>query len=128
MTARLLLLLSVSSACQLFGQSAELSGFVRDPANAAVPRASIEVRNQDDGTRQTATTNDDGVYLVVGLKPGSYQVTGQAKGFKTLTRDNVVLEVAQRARLDLQLELGALEEKVSVTADVTLLNSTDASV
>ncbi len=78
--------------------------------------------------RQTAITNNDGVYLIVGLKPGTYQVTGQAPGFKTLTRNGVVLEVAQRARLDLTLEVGMVQETIRVEGSAPLVNSADASV
>ena len=88
----------------LLGQDAELSGLVKDPTGGAVPDASIEFRDQDTGIRQQTTTNSDGLYSVVGLKPGNYLATVQAKGFKTLTRDGIVLQVEQRARLDLSLE------------------------
>jgi outer membrane receptor protein involved in Fe transport len=112
----------------LFGQSAEISGLVKDPVGAVIPNASVEIRNQDTGVRQKTTTNTDGLYSVPGLNPGTYQATVQATGFKTLTRDGIVLEVAQRARLDLTLEVGAVQEKVNVTADASPINTTDASV
>jgi hypothetical protein len=120
--------LTAALAPVLFAQDAELGGFVKDPAGTTVPRASIEVRNQDTGIRQQTLSNGEGLYSIGGLKPGSYLVTVQANGFKTLTRDGIVLQVEQRARLDLTLELGSVEEKVTVTADAPLVDSNDATV
>jgi hypothetical protein len=128
MAKRICFFLALITPCLVFSQTAELSGLVKDPAGAVVPNASIEMRNQDTGIRQRAETNSNGLYALPGLKPGSYLATVQATGFKTLTRDGIVLEVAQRARLDLTLELGSVEERVTVNADVALLNSADGSV
>jgi hypothetical protein len=114
------------SAC--LGQDAELSGLVKDPSGGAVPQAFVEVRNQDTGIRQQSRTNGDGLYSIVGLKPGNYLATVQANGFKTLTRNGIVLQVEQRARLDLTLELGSVEEKVTVSGEPPLANTADASV
>jgi hypothetical protein len=121
-------LLLVVVAMALFGQSAEISGLVKDPAGATVPHASIEVRNQDTSISQRTTTNGEGLYSVTGLRPGNYIALVQANGFKTLTVANIMLQVEQHARLDLTLELGAVEEKVTVSGDAALVNTTDASV
>src|SRR5262249_5785632 len=104
----------------LLGQSAELNGLVKDPGGSAVPKASVEIRNQDTGIRQQTTTNADGLYSFPSLKPGSYLATVQASRFKTLTREGIVLEVEQRARLDLTLELASAEEKITVSAEAPL--------
>jgi Carboxypeptidase regulatory-like domain len=128
MLTRLLVIPVFLTSCVLFAQTAELSGFVKDPGGATVPNASVEARNQDTGVREKSVTNQQGLYALVGLRPGVYQLTVQAPGFKTLTRDHVVLEVAQRARLDMSLELGTVQEKVTVQGNAALLNSTDGSV
>jgi hypothetical protein len=125
-TIRLYLLLAFSLS--VFAQTAELSGFIKDPQNAAVPKAALEVRNEGTGAVTRATTNSEGIYTISGLNPGRYDATVQAQGFKTTTRDGIALEVAQRARLDITLEVGSVEEKITVTSDATLLNATDASV
>ena len=54
----------------LLGQSAELNGLVKDPSGSAVPKASVEIRNQDTGIRQQTKTNVDGLYSFPSLKPG----------------------------------------------------------
>jgi hypothetical protein len=112
----------------LWGQYADLTGFIKDPSSAVVPNASVELRNQDTGIRQVTKSNADGVYALSELKPGVYQATVQANGFKTLTQNGIVLEVAQHARLDLSLQIGSTEEKVTVDADASQINSENASV
>jgi outer membrane receptor protein involved in Fe transport len=121
-------LLLVAFAPALLGQTAELSGLVKDPGGALVPNASIEMRNQDTGISEQTITNSEGFYLLPSLKPGSYRATIQANGFKTLTRDGILLEVAQRGRLDITLEVGATEEKVTVVGDASPIDTSDAAV
>src|SRR5215467_14860638 len=97
----------------LLAQTAELSGYIRDPHAAGVPNATVELRNEDTGAVSRATTNADGIYVLPSLVPGTYDATVQATGFRTSTRDGIVLHIEQRARLDITLELGAIEEKVT---------------
>src|SRR5579863_1609682 len=111
---------AVSSA---FGQTAQLSGVVRDPSQAVVTGASLTIRN--DGTRveRVALSNSEGVYDVPFLAPGTYKVSVQAAGFRPVERIGVKLDVAQNARLDFALELTSVGESVSVTAGAPLLQS-----
>jgi hypothetical protein len=112
----------------LFGQTAELNGLVQDPSGSAIPSATIELRNSETGTSQQTTTNGDGLYSLPSLNPGTYSATIRANGFKTLTRDGILLEVAQRARLDLTLEVGATGETITVVGDASPINTADAAV
>jgi Carboxypeptidase regulatory-like domain len=98
--------------CFAHAQTAEIGGFVRGPGGAGVPNASVELRNQDTGVRRRTATNGSGVYLLLGLQPGHYQATVQAAGFKTLTRDGIVLAAEERVRLDLRMEI-AVRKKVA---------------
>jgi outer membrane receptor protein involved in Fe transport len=120
----LLLLIPIS----LFGQSAELSGFVKDPKMAVVPNASVQLRNEDTGAVSRTVTNAEGIYILGGLNPGIYDATFQADGFQTLTRDSLVLEVGQRARMDLTLSLSAVAENITVEASAPVVTDTDAGV
>jgi Carboxypeptidase regulatory-like domain len=103
-----LLVLPVS----LVAQTAQLSGFVRDSRGNAIPHASVEVRNVGTGGVSRAKSNREGIYLLSTLNPGKYDLTAQAAGFKTLTRDGIRLEVGQRAQLDLTLQLGTAAQTV----------------
>src|SRR5215471_14044373 len=107
----------------LFGQSAELSGYVKDPQLAVVANASVEVRNEDTGAVSRAVTNTEGIYILSALNPGTYIATVQATGFRTLTRDSLILEVGQRARMDVTLSIGGVTENISVEAGAPVLDT-----
>ena len=114
----------------LYAQSAELSGFVKDPTTASIPKAKLELRNRDTGVRIRASTNEDGLYSFASLKPGTYDAIVQADGFRTLTRNGIGLNVGDRASLDFSMELGGVASSVTVNADASMtdINSTDSSV
>ena len=120
--------LLLSSSGLLFGQSAELSGLVLDPAGVSVPNASLELRNRDTGVRRQTLTNEEGFYSFISLKAGTYQATLQVRNFRTVTRDSIVLDVGDRASLDFNLQLARVDERVTVTADRAAVNPLDPAV
>jgi hypothetical protein len=85
------------------GQSSDLRGVVRDPKGSGIRNARIELRNQDTGVQLKAKTNRNGEFRVAGVKVGLYQVTVQAAGFRTLTRDDVRMTPEDRVQLNLVL-------------------------
>ena len=109
------------------GPVASLTGEVKDPSGAAVPAATITVRNTDTGVSRTAPTNEAGVYLISALQPGPYEITANAPGFKRDVRSSVTLEVAQAARIDFALEVGAATEIVNITAEAPVTDTESAS-
>src|SRR5215831_7017937 len=124
MISRLLPIVSIMLfPISLLGQSAELSGYVKDPQMGTVPNASVELRNEDTGAVSRTATNAEGIYILGGLNPGTYDATIQASGFRTLTRDSLVLEVEQRARMDVTLNIGAVTENINVEANVPVLDT-----
>jgi hypothetical protein len=125
---KLSFLLTVLAPVAVFAQSAELGGIVLDPSGLAVSNAAVRIRSIETGIRLEATTNNEGAYSFVGLKPGAYSASVQAPGFKTAARDGISLAVAQRARLDFMLEVGSLQDSVTVTGGSEMLQTTDASV
>jgi hypothetical protein len=78
--------------------------------------ARLELRSQQRGTRFRTTTNSDGLYSFTDLKPGVYDALVQADGFRTLTRNSIVLNVGDRAGLDFSLQLAAVTDSVTVSA------------
>jgi Carboxypeptidase regulatory-like domain/TonB dependent receptor len=113
-----------SAQAQADATSANLSGFVRDPAGAVVTGATVTARNPSVGVTRTTTTNDEGAYQLVQLPPGSYEVTIEAANFKKAVVPSVTLTVGQRADLDFALEVGQISDVVTVTGAQTELIET----
>jgi uncharacterized membrane protein len=106
---------------------ATLSGRVFDPTGAAVPNARVEAVNVATNETTTATTDVSGAYTLPFLRPGTYRLTVTASGFKTFTRENIVLQVGQIAGIDVKLEVGEVAERIEVTAQAALLETQTAS-
>jgi outer membrane receptor protein involved in Fe transport len=121
-----LLLFSAASAAQQ--GTTELRGKVVDTSNAAVPGASITVRNQDTGMFRETISAADGTYFVSAVTPGRYQVTVELQGFKKQTLNDVILEVGKTANVEVQLAVGAIEESVTVSADSQLVDTSSKEI
>ncbi len=94
-----------------------ISGTVTDKTGAAVAGADVVISSTDGSATHATTTNGDGAYVVAGLPGASYNVVVTAKGFQKYTAKNVVLDVAQKIRVDIQLSVGAVSEEVVVTGE-----------
>ncbi|HYP52004.1 MAG TPA: TonB-dependent receptor [Pyrinomonadaceae bacterium] len=123
-----LLLLFLAPPARAQVASASLLGEVRDELAAGVSGVQVTARHEATGFSRGVRTDDEGAYRIDDLLPGRYTVTAEKEGFRTLTVNAVVLEVSQKARLDLQLKVGLRQESVTVTADVSPLQAADASV
>lgn len=128
--APLAVLLLATCAAPLFAQSstATILGVVRDSDRAVVPGATVTVRNVDTGLTRSLPTGGDGAYRFAALSVGPYEVRAELLGFRTAVRSGVRLVVGQEAVLDIALELGAIEEAVTVTADITLVETTTSAL
>lgn len=100
---------------------ATLTGHVSDPNGAAVAGATVTVRNLQTNEEKTATTSDEGNYTVPFLQPGRYSVTVEAAGFNKAVSDNVELHTADKATMDVALEIGQVTTTVNVDAEAPLL-------
>jgi len=105
---------------------ATVTGRVLDPSQAAVAGCAVQVRNVDTNEVSSATSDAGGNYTVPFLRPGKYTVTAEATGFKRFTREGLVLNVGQNLTLNITLELGAVTEQVTVTAETPLLDTVRA--
>lgn len=127
-----LLLLPLVSVLFLMPAAAQetrgiIGGRVTDSTGAVVPGARVIATNTRTNTAVEVTTTGEGNYTMLYLLPGTYTVSVEAQGFKRLNRSGVELRVADRASIDLQLELGGLTETVSVTAEAPLLEVSSAT-
>ncbi|HKX26628.1 MAG TPA: carboxypeptidase regulatory-like domain-containing protein [Blastocatellia bacterium] len=103
-------------------------GTVRDKSGSAVAGASVLITATEKGTSQVFTTDAEGNYNAPFLIPGLYRVTVEKVGFKKQVRQGVVLQVDQKARIDLDLEVGDVAETTTVTAIVPLVKTDSADL
>ena len=125
-----LVILLLAGSMSSFAQTAtgEITGQITDPSGAVVPKADVEIQNTGTGIHWKAATNDSGYYTVPLLPPGVYSITVTMTGFKTTTRANIRLAVADTARVDLQLQVGQAGEAIEVTAAAPILQSETAAL
>lgn len=101
-----------------------LNGTVTDATAAAVPGAKVTVTNTGTGLTRTTTTNDVGQYTFPSLPVGTYDLTAENQGFKVSKRTGIVLTVGAVATVDVVLEIGGVQETVSITAETPVVEST----
>jgi hypothetical protein len=100
-----------------------IRGTITDPSGAVVAGAVITVRNSANGVYSTATTTDAGVYSINALPAGTYRVELSVKGFKSVVRDNVAVDVGNIVGLNLQLEIGDTSQTVTVESAAPILKT-----
>src|SRR4051794_22425451 len=105
-----------------------ITGTVTDSSGAPVPGATVTVTNTATrGTRNT-TTNTDGLYTFPAVPPGSYELKVELQGFKTAEIRAFKVDIQQTVRVDVPLQVGALDETVTVVGKSTLLNTQSTTV
>src|SRR5438876_10663321 len=104
-----------------------ISGTVTDKSGAAVVGAEVVITNTAGSLTRTTTTNADGAYVVPGLPGATYNISVTAKGFQKYSATKVVLDVAQKIRVDVQLTVGAVTEVVEVTGESVAQVETQSS-
>ena len=108
--------------------TAELRGGIVDQQNAVLPGVSITVRNQDTGMFRETISNADGTYFVAALPPGVYEIRASLTGFRPYARTGIRLEVGTTTTVPVALEVGGLEQAVTVTAQAPLVDITSQEV
>ena len=123
----LLLLVSTAVSAGAQGETrGNISGTVRD-AQGVIPGATIKIVNTDTSVTQTLVTNDRGYYEAPLLNPATYRVEVEMQGFKKTNRPGILLGVAQSFTVDFTLEVGGLNESITVSADAPLLDTATVS-
>jgi hypothetical protein len=98
-----------------------VTGTISDASKALIPRAAVVATNTQTAARYEKTSTETGNYTLAQLPVGTYTVSVEQPGFKKYTRQGIMVLVAQTLRVDVALELGAVTDEVSVTADAPLL-------
>ena len=101
----------------------EVRGRVTDAQGATMPGVTVTVKNEQTGMFRTTLSGDSGAYIASGLVPGRYEVSATLQGFKTFSRKGLQLEVGRTATLDVTMEVGGMEELVTVSAATPLAQS-----
>jgi len=120
--------LALSPAASAQTTAGQINGKINDPSGAAILGASVTATNMATGVSRQTASNELGNYTVPLLEPGMYKVTVQKEGFRLTERAGITLNVNTTVRLDFTMTLGAVTESVSVTADVSLLQTAEASL
>jgi Carboxypeptidase regulatory-like domain len=121
-----LILISLPALAQ--STAGRVLGSITDPSGASVAGATVVVTDVDRGSSRTLTTDASGDYVVPDLMPGTYKIHVEARGFKSLERPNVTIEVATDVRADFSLQTGNVSETVTVSEEVPLLNTTSSTL
>ncbi|MBL8169427.1 MAG: carboxypeptidase regulatory-like domain-containing protein [Acidobacteria bacterium] len=100
-----------------------ISGTVTDPSGAVIPDAKVTVTNKGTNQSQILKTSSEGAYSALSLDPVVYRVTVEAPGFKKAVLENIKVDTASTATVNVKLETGALETIVNVSAEIGLLNT-----
>jgi hypothetical protein len=110
------------------GNNGRILGTVTDQSGGVVSGATITITDKDRGVARTLTSDDAGEYNAPQLLPGTYTVSAEAKGFKKLERQNVLLEVGKEVRVDLTVQPGEQAQTITVTESVPLVETTNATL
>ncbi|HYM21604.1 MAG TPA: TonB-dependent receptor [Vicinamibacterales bacterium] len=127
-SAGALLLAVALSAGSAHAQSFQggLRGTVKD-AQGVIPGATVTMTNQQNNTVRETQTNGQGEYSFPAVEPGMYTVKASVPGYKTFERKGVTISVQSFINLEIALEVGTLEETITVTGDAPLIETTNAS-
>jgi hypothetical protein len=110
------------------GSAGRILGTVTDQSGGAVAGAAVTITDTERGTSRNLITDDSGEYNAPSLTPSTYKVRAEAKGFKSIDRQNVILEVNGNVRVDLQLQPGDVSQTITVTEETPLIETTNAEL
>ncbi|MCY4508893.1 MAG: carboxypeptidase-like regulatory domain-containing protein, partial [Acidobacteria bacterium] len=134
MARRLLCLWTVAALITMgttaLGQQgrSELRGRVTDDTGGALPGVNVVVTNQDTGTFRELVTSGDGSFFAAQLIPGVFTISAELAGFRGFQRTDFAIGVGNTLDIDIVLEIGALEETITVSGEAPLVDLTSAEV
>ena len=103
--------------------SGTLLGSIADQGGLGMPGVTVTITETSTNISLTATTNDSGFYTFPSLKDGTYKVVAELSGFKRVVRDGIIVPVNTTIRVDLKMEVGALEESITVVGQSPILQT-----
>jgi hypothetical protein len=121
-------LLFFVSAFSWAQDTATIVGTVTDPSGAVIPGVKVTVSNPEKGFTRELESNAAGEYMAAKVPIGDYFMTAEAAGFQKLVRSGIALAVGQTLRVDLQLAVGQVTQEVTVTGNITRVETETAAV
>jgi carboxypeptidase family protein/TonB-dependent receptor-like protein len=121
-------ILSIGAAGEAQQGTADLNGRVIDQQQAALPGVAVLVRNQDSGLFRETMSGPDGSFLMSAMIPGTYQIEASLQGFKKYLRRDVRLEVGRETAIEIPMEIGTVQESVTVTAEAPLVDASSKEI
>ena len=103
-------------------------GTVQDQSGAVLPGASVSIMNTNTGQSRETTTNQAGNYSIKNVQAGSYDLTATADGFRPFTQTGVIVTINTDTRVNMDLQVGAMTESVTVEASAAVLQTESADV
>ena len=108
--------------------TADLRGKVVDQQGGALPGVTLVVKHQASGLFRETVSGADGSFFLSAMSPGVYQVSAELAGFKKYQRRDVRLEVGGTTQLEVPLEVGGIDEAVTVTGEAPLVDTTSKEI
>jgi outer membrane receptor protein involved in Fe transport len=124
----LLSLLALSLGAYAQVTNGQFTGTVTDPSGAAIGNAKVTVINVGTNLSVTTTTTETGLYKFNELPAGTYRITAEAQGFKTVTNTDLVLASGTIQRADFKMQLGQTREVIEVTGEAAAVNTEDSKL
>ncbi len=121
-------LLGVAAALSAQEFRGTFSGIVTDSQGSAIPKVKITVNETRTNTKANAVSGTTGEYTIPFLAPGLYDITAEAAGFKTFNQRGMTLSAGEHPVVDIHLEVGAISESVTVTAEAPILVTSNPSL
>ena len=123
------LLVFAALLVSLHGQTTGvITGHLSDGTGGRISGAKVVAKSLETGATRTVSSDNGGVYVLTVMPVGLYELRAEAAGFRPVIRKGIRLTVAETAVADLTLEVGAINQEVTVTADSTLVNTSSAEV
>ena len=108
--------------------SGTILGVVQDQQGAVIGKAEITARSLDTGAIRKTTSEDNGTYQITSVPAGAYEVSITIAGFKTEVRSGINVTVGSDVSVNFSLTVGALSEKVEVTAEAPQVDASSSAL
>src|SRR6195256_6860735 len=126
----LAIVLPFISPAQLGAQTVNgtILGVVQDQQGAVIGKAEVSARSLDTGAIRKTTTDDNGTYRISSVPAGSYELSVSTSGFKTEVRSGIDVTVGSDVAVNFALTVGAISEKVEVTAEAPQVDASSSAL